>query len=156
MPRPAGQPPAATREALPAPLLPISTHLEQRRDEYYARLQGVRERGEVGPWLHFFLGAIADVARDAVARAEQMIDLREGYRQAVRASRSRVREVVDLMFTNPVLTPRLVARRLTMTTQGAANLLRQLEHLGALRPEVRGPGLQGRWYADAVLEVLEM
>jgi hypothetical protein len=78
-----------------------------------------------------------------------------GTDEALAGSRSRAGEVVDLMFTNPVLTPRFVARRMTMTTQGATNLLRQLERLGALRAEVQGQGIQGCWYADAVLRALE-
>jgi Fic family protein len=71
--------------ALPAPLLPISTYLEQRRVEYYERLQAVRERGEIGAWLRYFLSAVATVARAAVSRAERLMDLREKYRAGLRA-----------------------------------------------------------------------
>lgn len=140
---------------LSAPLLPISTYLEQRREQYYTRLQAVRERGEIGPWLRYFLSAVATVASDAVTRAEQLMDLREKYRASLRGSRSRAGEVVDLLFSNPVLTARFVARQLGMSPQGAVNLLRQLERIGALRSDVRGQGIVGRWYADAVLAALE-
>lgn len=143
------------RGALPAPLLPLSSHIERRREDYYDRLQGIRERGEVDAWLSYFLSAITDAALDAVRRAEKLMDIRESHRQALRGSQSRASEVVDLMLANPVLTPRLVARSLDMTPQGAVNLLRRLESLGALRADIRGQGVQGRWYADEVLAILE-
>jgi Fic family protein len=143
------------RDALPAPLLPVSTYLESRRSEYYERLQAVRERGEVGPWLRFFLGAVATVARDAVTRTERLVDLRERYRDRLRGIRSRAYEVVDLMFTNPVLTVPLVAGRLGMTQQGAVNPVRQLVALGILRERSGGRGVLARYYADDVLAALE-
>jgi Fic family protein len=141
--------------ALPAPLLPISTYLETRRDEYYARLQAVRERGEINAWFQYFFVAVAEVAQDAVRRAETLMDLRERYRRALRGSRSRAGELVDLMFSNPVLTARLVASRLKMSTQGALNLLRQLEDAKALDALTSGQGVQGRWYASGILAALE-
>lgn len=141
--------------ALPAPLLPISTYLETRRDEYYVRLQGVRERGEINGWLRYFLTAVAEVASDAVGRAEALMDLRERYRTALRGGRSRALEVVDLLFSNPVLTARLVANRLTMSPQGALNLLRQLERVGALAGPASGQGVQGLWHGSEVLAALE-
>ena len=119
------------------------------------RLQAVRERGEVSAWLRYFLSAVATVARDAVTRAERLMDLREKHRAGLRGSRSRAHEVVDLLLANPVLTARFVARQLGMTPQGAVNLLRQLEGIGALRGDSSGQGIVGRWYADDVLSILE-
>ncbi|HEX6756771.1 MAG TPA: Fic family protein [Mycobacteriales bacterium] len=141
--------------ALPEPLLPVSTYLEQRRSEYYQRLQAVREDGDVDGWLRYFLDAIATVAREAVSRAEALTDLRERYRIALRGRRSRASEVVDLVFTNPVLSSRLVVDRLGVTTQGAHALLRQVEEIKAVRVESRGRGAESRWYADDVLGILE-
>src|SRR5712691_10509774 len=89
------------RRVLPAPLLYISSYLEEFRREYYERLQAVRERAEIQEWLQFFLTAVAVQAEDAVVRAEHLHDLREGYRLQLARSRSRAVEVVDLLFVNP-------------------------------------------------------
>ena len=140
---------------LPAPLLPISMYMESRRDEYYRRLQAVRERGEIGAWLRYFFDAVSVVAADAIERTERLMDFRERWRHALRGSRSRAVEVVDLAFTNPILTTRAVADRLGMSPQGALNLLRQLEGIGCLRPHTSGQGIQGRWYASDILAALE-
>jgi Fic family protein len=61
----------------PTPLLYISSYLDQHKDDYYDRLQYVRERGEVQEWLGFFLRGVADQATDAVNRAEVLAYLRK-------------------------------------------------------------------------------
>jgi cell filamentation protein, protein adenylyltransferase len=53
------------RAFLPAPLLYISAYLEEFRRDYYERLQGVRERGEMQEWLQFFFSAVAVQATGA-------------------------------------------------------------------------------------------
>ena len=140
------------RRTLPAPLLYISSYLEQHRREYYERLQGVRERGEIQEWLQFFFTAVAVQSEDAIARAERLHDLREQYRRALTGSRSRAVEVVDLLFVNPIVTVRGVASRLGITTQGAANLIRQLEARGWVGRLSGTVGRGGRhyWIADEV------
>ncbi|WP_322759178.1 Fic family protein [Frankia sp. Cr2] len=142
---------------LPAPLLPLSAQLERTKSLYIEHLQGVRERGDVQGWLRFFLSAVADQANRSVERAERMTDLRERYRSKLRGNRSRAGEVVDLLFGNPVLTTRFVVSHLGVTSQGASHLLRQLTELGVLREDGDGRrGVRARWYADEVLEVLEL
>ena len=139
------------RRTLPAPLLSISSYLEQHRREYYERLQAVRERGEIQEWLQFFLTAVAVQAEDAVARAERLHDLRERYRSELAGSRSRAAEVVDLLFVNPFVTVRRVANALSVTTQGAANLIRQLADRGWLHYMGQsGRGGRNLWIAEEV------
>ena len=141
---------------LPEPLLYVSAYLEQHRTEYYDRLQGVRERGELQQWLRFFLHAVAVQANDAVDRAERLADLREEFRGALAGSRSRARDVVETVFRNPVLTTRRVTAELGVTNQGALNLIRELE----AREIVVSRGSSGRggrqyWYAPRVYEILD-
>ena len=57
------------RKRLEFPLLYLSGYLESHRDEYYSRLQAVRERGEIQEWVQFFLGAVKNQADDAAWRA---------------------------------------------------------------------------------------
>ncbi|MGH9226879.1 MAG: Fic family protein [Acidimicrobiales bacterium] len=145
-----------SRARLPQPLLYISRFFEDNRAEYYDRLQGVRERGEIQEWLQLFLSAVAVQARDAVDRAEALVDIRERYRQALRGSRSRAPEVVDLLLGNPVLTTGRVERELAVTNAGALNLIRQLESLEVVQDAGRaGRGGRRVWVAHDVLTVLE-
>ena len=143
------------RDRLPAPLLYISPYFEERRDEYYAALQGVRERGELETWLAMFLDAIATQAADAVGRAEQLTDLRERYRTTVQdATRSAANQLVDLAFEQPVLTARLVEQRLDIARPSALAALRTLADLGILSEAADGPRGQLRWRAPEILDVL--
>lgn len=139
---------------LPAPLLDVSSFFEEHKNEYYDRLQAVRETGDVEGWLRFFLTAVAEQANDAVSRAEALTDLREGFRASLRGSRSRASEVVDMLLENPYVTTASVARRLGITYQGSTNLLRQLEGVGVITPARRISGRSNRWVAQQVLEVL--
>lgn len=143
------------RGRLPAPLLYLSSYLDDRKLEYYDRLQLLRERGEVIPWLELFLTGIRVQAGDAVARAEELSDLREGYRNRLRGNRSRAGEVVDLLFASPVLTVRYVQAQLGLSQPGATNLLRLLGDLDVLREVGAGSGTRHRWFADEVLAVLD-
>ncbi len=140
---------------LPAPLLYVSAYLEQNRREYYDRLQGVRERGEMEEWIQFFLTAVTAQAQDAVGRAEELYDLRETYRSMLAGSRSRAIEVVDLLMENPFITARGVASRLQMTNQGALNLIRTLEGHGWLQAiGTMGRGGRAYWVAPTVFDII--
>ncbi len=114
------------------PLLYVSPYFAARRREYYDRLQAVRERGEIQEWLQFFLTAVAAQAEDGVLRARQLLDLRESYRAELSGSRSRAIDVVETLFTNPVITTALIREKLQVTSQGALNLIRSLESRGWL------------------------
>lgn len=141
---------------LPQPLLYLSGYFEAHRNDYYDRLQAVRERGEVSAYLRLFLTAVAEQAADAIARAERLADLRERYRLELASSRSRASEVVDLMLANPYITVRQVQERLSITQPGALNLLRGIEGRGWVS-ELGTVGRGGRtfWVAQEVMAILD-
>lgn len=143
------------QDRLPTPLLYLSAYLESHRREYYDRLQAVRERGEIQEWIQFFLTAVARQADDAVRRTDALVDLREQYRTALAGSRNRAGELIDLLFVNPLITTRRVERQLTVTNQGALNLIRVFEDKGWLaRTGSLGPGGRITWYATEILDVM--
>jgi Fic family protein len=145
----------AVRDRLPEPLLYLSPYFEARRDEYYAALQGVRERGDLERWLALFLDGVRVQASDAVMRAERLIDLREDYRARVRSvTRGAANDLVDLAFEQPVLNARFVESRLPVTRPAALTALRQLAGVGILTEMSGGPRRQLRWRAQQILEVL--
>jgi Fic family protein len=140
---------------LSVPLLYVSPYFEARRREYFDRLQAVREKGEIQEWLQFFLTAIAVQAEDGVVRARELLDLRERYRTELSSSRSRAIEVVETLFTNPIITTSLIKRNLGITTQGALNLIRSLEGRGWLVPAgTFGRGAATQWLASEVFAIV--
>ena len=143
------------RGRLPAPLLYISPYFEQRREQYYEALQGVREHGDFDSWLAMFLDAIATQAGDALSRAERLTDLRERYRALVQAeTRGSANRLVDLAFERPILTSRIVEQRLGVTRASALSALRVLEQVSILTEPSTGPRGRLRWRAAEILELL--
>lgn len=137
-------------------LLYLSGYLETHRREYYERLQAVHERAEIQQWLQFFLTAVQRQAKDGVDRAGQLVRVREDYVTAAARSRSRIGEVVPLVFANPFVTVRRVEADLKITNQGARNLIRDAESRGWLQPlQVRGRGRRQYWVARQVFEIIE-
>jgi Fic family protein len=140
---------------LTVPLLYVSPYFATRRREYFDRLQAVRERGEIQQWLQFFLTAVASQAEDGVIRARELLDLREMYRAELSTSRSRAIEIVELLFTNPIITTALIRRTLEITTQGALNLIRAIESRGWLvEAGSSGRGGATRWLARDVYGII--
>ncbi len=139
---------------LPAPLLYLSSYFDQRKADYYDRLQFVRERGQITEWLQFFLEGVAVQAADAVDRAEQLSDLREDYRSRLHGG-GRAHLVVDMLFANPILTVRYVQNSLDVSQPGATNLLRRLGSLAIVEEVGTGPGVRHRWICREVLNILD-
>lgn len=141
---------------LTTPLLYLSGYLESHRREYYDRLQAVRERGEIQQWLQFFLTAVRRQADDAVSRASKLVEVRDRYAREAAKSRSRVGELLDLLFRNPFVTVTRVERALGMTNQGARNLIRDAAKRGWL-VEIGAAGRGGRayWIADEIWRIRE-
>ena len=95
-------------------------------------------------------------ATDAVLRAQRLTDLREQYREALKGTRTRAPELVDLLMGNPVLTSQRVETELRVTNAGAHNLIRQIEQLGIVQyVGTYGRGGRRYWIAGAILDCLE-
>jgi len=139
---------------LPQPLLYLSSFFEAHRSDYYDRLQAVRERGEIQEWLRYFLTGVSEQANDAVARAEELVDLREEMRRRLAGDRSRATEVVEMIFENPVLTTTRIADALDITVQSALNHIRRLEGVEIVTEVAGVPGRSKRWVARDVLRAL--
>lgn len=69
--------------ALSQPLLYLSLYLKEKRDEYYASLQTVRDTGDWEQWLAFFLDGVEVVAAQATETASRVLSLFETDRVAI-------------------------------------------------------------------------
>jgi Fic family protein len=143
------------RGRLSAPLLYLSAYLDRERPRYYTALQAVSERGDVGPWIDLFLRAVQTQADDAVMRAQRIVELRETYRQAAGSiSSANGLALVDLICENPLVTSRLVERKLGVSRPTSLRLLGQLEALGVLVQDVAGARGQRRYVARGLMEAV--
>ncbi len=142
-------------KVLSAPILHISGYFETNRNEYYDRLQAVRERGEIDEWIQFFAAAVEHQANESAGRIRTLLDIRERYRAQVRGDRSQVADLIDILLKNPVVTVGAVVSALSVTQPTGSNLLRKAEALGWVRSAGRwGRGGKERWVAAEIWQAI--
>jgi Fic family protein len=124
---------------LPAPLLDLSAFIEPRRDRYYTTLLRVSTDGDWEQWFVFFLEAVEAQAREAMARAQRLNDLRESMRGRIATPRASALPaiLVDSLFETPMMTIPQAAILLGVTRRSAAahidrlidaDVLTEIEH----------------------------
>jgi Fic family protein len=140
---------------LPSPLLYLSAWFEATREEYYARLSGVVERGEWEEWLGYFLAGAAGQAEDALGRIRRIDELLSRWRDQLGKSPSRLPEkAIDLFVENPFWTVNKLAERLDVAFTTAQRAIDRLESASIVA--LVGEAKRNRVYcARAVLEILE-
>jgi len=123
------------REILARPLLYLSIFFKAHQDEYYARLQSVRDHGDWEGWLRFFVDGVGETARQATTTVRAILDLRERDRtRIVRLGRrsGRAFALHDHLFSSPAVNARTAERVLDVSQPTANRLLNDLEDLGLL------------------------
>ena len=115
-------------KVLPHPLLYLSTYFERNRSEYYRLLLAVSREGKWSEWISFFLRGLAEQARDATARSDQLLGLWRDYRQIVQVSRSSslLLTLIDELFERPYITFSQARKALNVTFRSAQLNVRKL------------------------------
>lgn len=126
----------AARGVLSKPLLYLSHFFKVQREDYYGCLQAVRTKGDWEGWIEFFLRGVATVADQATNRARSIISL-QTEDQALIRSRLRRRagtalDLLDLLIERPVVSSRLVCKRLGKTQPTIDKLLSDFVKMGLL------------------------
>jgi Fic family protein len=136
------------QEILLKPVLYLSHYFKQHRQEYYDRLQAVRDRGAWEDWLTFFLQGVVEVSRQATETARRILTLREDHRHTItqnlgRASGNGYR-LLEHLYEHPIVSVNEV-RELTGTSYAAANeLVARFVTSGILR-EITGQARNRRF-----------
>ena len=128
-------------QVLEKPVLYLSHYLKRHRQEYYERLQAVRDGGDWEGWLAFFLRGVAEVGGEAAETARRVLLLREQHRAEITGSLGRAaangHRVLESLFDRPIISVS-EAQKLTGTGFAAANqLVARMTELGILR-EITG------------------
>jgi Fic family protein len=123
-----------SKDRLSGPMFYLSAYLERNRDEYYARLRAVSEKGDWTGWAAFFLQAVTEQAQQNSATLRQIMDLYEVTRKQVRdITRSpHAPQVVDALFDRPIFTAADIARRAEVPKPTVHKLINTLLEEGVL------------------------
>jgi Fic family protein len=146
------------RGALPQPLMYLSAYFEQYRSEYYDHLLITSQKGDLLPWLTFFLRGVRRQARDAEERTVRLVELQHQLRSAL-LDEGRSNSVIRLaehLFAVPIVTAAQVETMLGVTRPTAHAAIDALVERGDL-VEVTGrerwrvyeaPSIFGAVYGD--------
>jgi Fic family protein len=145
------------QSVLSRPLLYLSHFLKRHRQEYYDRLQAVRDDGDWEGWLQFFLGGVRETATEASSTAARILALREQCR-GVLSSRGRaggtLLRALDILFDQPVINVPTLARRLNVTFAAANGMAERLVEAGILS-ETTGQRRNRRFVFQSYLSLFE-
>jgi Fic family protein len=141
---------------LPQPLLYLSAYFERNRREYYRLLLDVSQTGNWTDWVRFFLTGISEESQDAVARSKQLLALRQDYRQKLHAEKfpGRALELMETLFTQPVVTVRSAQQQLRVTARAAQQNVDRLVG-AAILAEVTGKARYRVYVAKKIIQVVE-
>jgi Fic family protein len=143
------------RGILPTPLLYLSAFFEARRQEYYARLQGVHARAEWEPWFAYFLEGVASQSEDALSRTSRINTLLAKWRdKVVDAGLPAAVRLLDVLAENPYCTVRGAAARLKVAFTTAQRAVAKLEELKIVR-QVNEAKRDRVYCATGLLKILE-
>lgn len=127
----------AHEKILREPILYLSIFFKRHRQDYYDRLQAIRDKGDWEGWLAFFLEGVAVVSEEATNTARRIVTLREEARAQIsqemgRRAASALLLLEDL-FRYPIANVKRV-EQVTGLSQPAANALtNSLVDIGLLR-----------------------
>jgi Fic family protein len=122
-------------QLLTQPILYLSAFFERNRERYYELLLSVSQKGTWQEWIEYFLQGVAEESRDAVVRANSVIDLWANYRQKIQDQRHSVSTLtlLDEIIKTPVMTYTKAQKILGVTNRAARQNVDKLVELGLLR-----------------------
>ncbi len=141
------------RGRLSKPLLYLSSYIEQHRQEYYQLLQRIRTHADWASWIRFFLTAVRQTARSAIAQSNSILALRETFRSQLQ-KQHRALALLDDLFINPYTNVARAATKLGVTAPTATRTIAQLEQIGMLE-EATGRDWGRIWLAKPILQTVE-
>lgn len=138
------------------PLLYLSGYFERNRDRYYDLLLAVSQSGVWEEWITFFLRGVVEQSHEVFYRSEQLLTLREDYRNRLHSMRSPTLayELIDALFIVPTITVKHTQRRLGRTPHAIQNNIDRLVVAGILE-EATGRERNRIYVAPKILEIIE-
>jgi Fic family protein len=146
------------RRALHQPVLYLSHYLKAHRQEYYDRLQAVRDSGDWERWLEFFLRGVAEVSAQAAEKARRILMLREEHRTLITERLGRAagsgHRILQHLYDHPILGVSDVRALIGTTFAGANQIVRRLTDIAVLE-EITGRARNRRFRYGAYIRLFD-
>jgi Fic family protein len=109
------------------PVLYLSHYLRAHRQEYYDRLQAIRDEGQWEEWLEFFLQGVSEVGAQAIELARKIVLLREEHRTLIvdkfAAKAAKAIKIIEYLYQKPYTDVQHVASLLNVSYANANNII---------------------------------
>lgn len=145
------------KDVIQKPLLYLSYYFKKNRQEYYDRLNLVRDKGDYEQWIIFFLKGIIQTAQSAIETAKRILELQNNHRNLLWQSNISSPLAVGLLeelFSKPYMSIKDVANSFDISFQAASNLVAQFEKAEILK-EITGKKRDKRFIYAEYLNILE-
>lgn len=125
------------REVLLKPVLYLSYFFKRHRNEYYDRLQAIRDNGDWEGWLAFFLQGVVEVSNQATETARKILLLRETHRAAIANALPRTaangHKLLEYLYEKPIVSVSDVQELIGTAYPAANDLVTRFNELGILK-----------------------
>ncbi|MBW2086947.1 MAG: Fic family protein [Deltaproteobacteria bacterium] len=118
-------------DILKQPLLYVSYYFKQNRQEYYDRLNNIRNKEDWEGWLKFFLRGVYEISKQSTEAAQKILTLQERDRAQIAHSPNGLK-LLNHLFMNPLITIHEIRRLTGISHATAGRLVKQMIKLGIL------------------------
>lgn len=116
------------KKVMQKPLLYLSYYFKLHRQEYYDRLNLVRERGDYEQWISFFLKGIIWTTGSALETIKQLLSMAEKHKQILlqkKVSSPLAIALLEYLFLKPIVSIQEVMTHFKISYQTAQHLVKQ-------------------------------
>jgi Fic family protein len=141
---------------LEKPVLFLSSFFKKHQQLYYDRLNNYHN-SNAEPWLHFFLDAVIETAKESIEVSKKITVLRESDMLKIQALGKREAasgiRLLQFLFTSPVVTSTTVASHVGFTRAGTQKMIDRFVALGILQPRDASAKYGRRYIYGAYVEI---
>lgn len=144
------------KQVMQKPLLYLSYYFKLNRQEYYDRLNLVRNKGDYEQWINFFLKGVIWTSESALETIKRVLILADSHKKKLiqeKFSSPVAMGFLDYLFEKPHTSAQDVAQHFQMTFQSAQTLINHFVEVGILR-EITGKKRDRRYSYWQYLEFL--
>jgi Fic family protein len=124
------------KTVLHKPLLYMSYYFKLNRQEYYDRLNWVRQKGDFEQWVAFFLKGVIWTSESALETIKHVLTLADTHKKLLiskRISSLFAVGLLDYLFTKPHISSQDVAKQFEISFQTAQTLIDHFVEIGILK-----------------------
>lgn len=144
------------KQIMQKPLLYLSYYFKLHRQEYYDRLNLVREKGDYEQWINFFLKGVIWTSESALETIKQVLALADTHKKKLikeKVSSPVAIGLLDYLFVKPHVSTHDISEHFQMTFQTAQTLINHFVEMEILR-EITGKKRDRRYSYWQYLEYL--